>query len=204
MKFGTVEKIQPQVNLSDRDVDNLVKKYKYRPADKYMIESVYKTIENVIKPIVYYKVLDDMNGYEYFHSQDNKNKRLAIVAVTMGQYIDRLQDIFSDASDLFTASIIDNLSLEIMMKVYSVMAGDISKKYGLWLEKYIFVGDGMQIEHMNTIMDELKPKEIECNAAYNLIPAKSVVFAAQLSDKVHGDVNLCGNCSNKRCQFRTT
>lgn len=124
--------------------------------------------------------------------------------MSLGRYVDDIQDVLVKAGDLYTATVVDDICLEILMKMYSVIAGEVSQRYNMWIERYLFAGEHFEIEKMPLIINAVGAQaEVTCNEFYNLQPVKTTVLCCILSDKSKECSNkICANCSNVNCDMR--
>lgn len=195
-------KINPVVSLSDKEIDDIVRKYHFLPDKRAEIAGVFHTIENIIKPVIYYETDDKLTGFDFINNE--MHQKIIYCVMSLGRYVDDIQDVLVKAGDLYTATVVDDICLEILMKMYSVIAGEVSQRYNMWIERYLFAGEHFEIEKMPLIINAVGAQaEVTCNEFYNLQPVKTTVLCCILSDKSKECGNkICANCSNVNCDMR--
>lgn len=139
-------------------------------------------------------------GMEYEVLPDGK---YVFCAVTLGGWIDELQDLYEHAGRVLAAYMVECLAMELLAEAYGQAADFLHKETGLWVAGYTFYGDGLTLEEMAEALKEYHVKEVRCNEAYGLIPQKSAVYMARLTDVCQErNSHVCGSCSNTDCPNR--
>lgn len=188
------------VYLNETEIDELMVKYKYSPSDKNLIRGVYYSLEPLIRLKITYSVElnDDLINYK------NGCDKYAFAAISLGNYIDEFAKVYLDAGEVLIPNIINNIGMEILAKSYSILAGDISSRFGLWTKKYVFPGDdSLELDSSKDIIRLLNVKYLTCNKACVLEPAMSVTMKLLLSDINHGKIHFCDMCKNFNCVYRS-
>lgn len=164
-------------------------------------------------------------GFRYMEGQP------AYCAVTLGAGIDRLQERCSD-SDVSGAYMLECLGSVLLQKAYDIVDELLLENTGLYVQRYIFPGDGeLPLSDNGRILrrireagdareagrssdsvrvgkstgEERNPNSpaVFCNESYVLMPQKSVVFVAVLgADRT--DRHLCDACPSLTCPNRKT
>lgn len=204
--------IKPVLNISDKDIEDIVRIYHFKPCDKAWIAGVFHSIENIIKPVIYYDILDNITGYNYFEADEihsdiyeeiDVKSGILLVACTLGSHIDNLTNVYMEAEDICTANVLDSICCYIMRKMYDILAHKIEKENKAIIQKYYFAGEHIDIKFIPRILEKLNVNNISCNNHYSLLPLKSVVYICQLTnDKNKCANNICNNCTNVNCCVR--
>lgn len=123
-----------------------------------------------------------------------------LAAVTLGDGPERMQRRMKAAGDLLGAWAVDCLCMDMLKKLYAAIERSIGRK-GIFLKKVTFPQPGRDAENLREITDRLGAG-ISFSPAGMMIPAKSTVFTAQLTEKKSGEVaGSCSQCS-RSCPFR--
>ncbi len=149
------------------------------------------------------KAISEMASFDYRILTDEKDRRMAEVAMTLGEDLDHLQDAFGSQGLLMESYMVEALGNEILLQAYSAWNQYVTEKHGIFVERYIFFGgdDSTAVEDMRHVLSGLQIPVI-CNEAYCLIPSKSVVFSARLSEKETKCLGICTGCNNRNCPNR--
>lgn len=156
----------------------------------------------------------------------------AYCAVTLGAGIDRLQERCSDSGDMSGAYMLECLGCVLLQKAYDIVDELLRENTGLYVQRYVFPGDGeLPMSENAGILERIREAgnargagqssdsvragkstgeertadipAVSCNASYVLTPQKSVVFIAVMG-KDRKDRNLCDACPAVNCPNRKT
>ncbi|MBO5472555.1 MAG: hypothetical protein J6A08_02010 [Lachnospiraceae bacterium] len=125
------------------------------------------------------------------------------VAVSLGENIDILQNEYISRECLTEAYMIECIGMELLKNAYELAAEKIRDQYGLWTGGFEFLGERYPLEMTGAVLGLLAPDAITYNAAYMLMPKKTVVFMTTLQEeRRNGYCHVCDTCSNLRCPNR--
>lgn len=125
------------------------------------------------------------------------------VAVSLGENIDILQNEYISRECLTEAYMIECIGMELLKNAYELAAEKIRDQYGLWTGGFEFLGERYPLEMTGAVLGLLAPDAITYNAAYMLMPKKTVVFMTALQEeRRNGYCHVCDTCSNLRCPNR--
>lgn len=126
------------------------------------------------------------------------------VAMSLGNGVDLLQESYSQTGLLLQSYIVETLSGELLMRGYDAYNRYIAAHTDRHVARYHFPGseDSFPLEMLPELLKNLT-QEITCNAAYCMIPKKSVVFISELTqdETVHCQ-GICAGCGNMTCPNR--
>lgn len=132
----------------------------------------------------------------------------AYCAVTLGAGIDRLQEQCSDSGSVSGAYMLECLGSVLLQKAYDTVDELLRENTGLFVQRYIFPGDGeLPLSENARILERIReadaadPPAVSCNGSYVLTPQKSVVFVAVLGED-RRDRHLCDTCRSVNCPNR--
>lgn len=186
------------VMLTKEEIEQLAGRYHFTDADLFQIQGIYKEVERILAPTLYYRVFTKENGLCFINYDT-----YAVCVVTLGKEIDELQYHYSMKERIADAYIVECLGMELLSKAYQYVAEILWQETGLWAGKYDFLGEQFSLEWMQEIFDSLLQREVTYNKAYMLTPKKSVVYITQLTKKRQSSsCHICSNCTNVTCQNR--
>lgn len=126
-------------------------------------------------------------------------------AMSLGKGVDLLQESYSEKGLLMQSYIVETLAGELLMRGYDAYNRSIAAHTDRHVARYHFPGseEAFPLEILPDLLKDLT-QEITCNAAYCMIPKKSVVFVSELTrdDTVHCQ-GICAGCGNSTCPNRT-
>ena len=154
----------------------------------------------------------------------------AYCAVTLGAGIDRLQERCSHSGDVSGAYMLECLGSVLLQKAYDIVDELLRENTGLFVQRYVFPGDGeLPLSENGRILERIRgagsgesagpdggssigmesireagvadPPAVSCNGSYVLTPQKSVVFVAVLGAD-RKDRQLCDACPSVTCPNR--
>lgn len=200
-------KVRMTVEQSNREafIDRVVEKYHFSVEDRESLLLVYDKVRSYMAPYALYRINNRMRGVPLIDKEQS-----AIVAMTLGEGIDRLQDYYEKRNELSESYMVECLASELLLQMYAEFNQNYPKFHRRYIKRYVFIGEELPLSMMQSLLDELYGKneesntdkmEITANPYGVLMPSKSVVFFAILSDnpsqKCQG---ICQNCGNIECE----
>lgn len=177
------------VALTDAQLQACADRYHFTGETMGQLHNVYASMQLLLQCSLEYEVLQD--------------GKYAFCAVTLGGWIDELQTLYEAAGRILAAYMIECLAMELLAEAYGQAAGVLHRETGLWVAGYTFYGDGLTLEQMAEALKKYNVKEVRCNEACGLVPQKSAVYMAQLTDiRQEGTCNVCDTCGNRDCRDR--
>lgn len=187
--------INLHTSIGEKDIDELIKRYHFNSNDIYSYMGIAKILQSLLKIQGYYEWVTDDIITEY--------DSCLVGFMTIGEGIDKLQELYSQYGGIEEEYLIDCLGSIILMKNYELFIQEIQKRTGMWVEKIEFLGDKYSIELLPKLHEICKPENISYTSDYILIPKKSVSFLLPLSDRPSNNpCNICTNCENQFCIFK--
>ncbi len=126
------------------------------------------------------------------------------VVISLGAGVDALQERYADQGLLSECYMLEALAGELLMQSYGAYNRYVEAATDLHVARYHFPGseDAWPVEMLPKLLDGLT-KRVVCNAAYCLLPKKSVVFIAELT-KEEGVrcEGICAGCHHPDCPNR--
>lgn len=126
------------------------------------------------------------------------------VAMSLGNGLDDLQESYHRKERLSESYMLEVLASEILLKGYEAYNRYMARNTEWHVARYYFPGNGKEfpLEMLPRLLETLTPK-IVCNAAFCMLPKKSVAFIAELTkDENISCKGICAGCKNIRCSNR--
>ena len=199
-------KIRMTAEQSNKDnfLIKVIDKYHFEQKDKPLIEEVYEELLRTATPFAIYKINQWLTGLKYID-----DGQVALVAMTLGKGPDILEETYTEAGKLTEAYMVECLSNEILLGMYSEFNQLYARFHRRYVTRYVFIGDDIPVSQMKDILDKLQQcgenstAEIVANEYGVLTPSKSVVFYAMLSDDPYVRCEgVCVGCHNTNCDNR--
>lgn len=179
------------IELTDADIHKLLQRYHFTESDYESVMHLYYALLPLVKAEVF---IEYNPGYEFI-----EYNHYVVIAVTLGEYIDRLIALYSEAEKVSQAYIIDCIGLELLMHAYRKALQEVHVKTGLWVQQMEFLGDKYPINTTLEILQHMQQTHITCNEAFMMSPPKSTVFVAELTDQPKDIDKACTLCKNCKC-----
>lgn len=126
------------------------------------------------------------------------------VVMSLGNGVDSLQERYSERELLSKSYMIEVLASELLLQGYAAYNRYIRKNTDRHVARYHFPGneEAFPLEMLPGLLKELTSL-ITCNAAFCMLPKKSVAFIAELTqdDKIQCR-GICVDCNNLNCSNR--
>ncbi len=196
-------KFSISINNIGRDmlIRNTLKKYHFNETDESTMVELYDEIVRNCEPYAIYRINHRTTGIRYIDESQT-----AVCAITLGQAMDELLDSMKEGKKLDEAYMADCLAGEMLLHMYDIFNQEYSKFHRRYVNRYVFVGDTIPLTSMQTILDDIYDNEEEANREivaneYGvLLPSKSVVFYALLTDNPKQIcAGICASCGREDC-----
>ena len=126
------------------------------------------------------------------------------VVISLGAGLDRLQEQYSEQGSLSKSYMLEALAGELLMESYAAYNRYVAETTDWHVARYHFPGseEAYPLEMLPELLAGLT-KRVTCNAAFCLIPKKSVVFVAELTqDESVQCEGICMGCHKMHCTNR--
>lgn len=181
--------------LTTENFKEIIRRYHFREEDLPMIEALHQSMMPLLQTKAYYRWKEKEEPILY--------ERYAVVFLTLGDGIDRLQEVYLNKKCLSEAYMVECISLELLTKAYEEFVKRVQRETGKWAEKIDFLGDTYPMEMLPELYAEFDSIDIAYNESLVLTPSKSVVFLLPMSEeKAENSCHICENCKNTECIFR--
>ncbi len=167
-------------------VANVISKYHFDEASREKITDIYGQIKTCARPYAIYRINQKATGIRAID-----DCQAAIVAMTLGAGVDKLQDEYNSAGCLDEAYMIDCISNELLLHMYEEFNREYGRYHRRYIKKYIFVGEEIPLTNNKTLIEQLKINKKK--AVVNGLDYESI--DADTTDKQN--VNTRVNCVDK-------
>lgn len=191
------------INEIGRDmlIRNTLKKYHFNDTDEKTMGEIYDEIVGSCEPYAIYRINHRTTGIRYIDESQT-----AVCAITMGRAMDDILETMKEEKKLDEAYMADCLAGEMLLHMYDIFNQEYSKFHRRYVNRYIFIGDTIPLTNMQGILDDIYDnedvdrREIVANEYGVLLPSKSVVFYALLTDNPKQIcAGICASCGREDC-----
>ena len=199
--------------LTEMFVRAVARRYHYEWKDQKKLRQVAADIRSALEGQEgFYCILPDRLD-NFLKKENKKGEYYAGVILTLGEGVDRLQDIYNDKGDMERAYMAEVMTGELLRNAYLQFSGWLLKNSCYETESFHFFGteEEFPMERMTKLLDYQSEKKVTCNGAYCLKPKKSVVFVAKLRNQRKNvesgrekniSAAMCAACENKNCIYK--
>lgn len=188
-------------------IDSVKEKYHFSEEDRQNLCAVYDRVCAYTDPYAAYRINSRMRGNALIDEEQS-----AIVAMTLGEGVDRLQEYYEREHALAESYMTECIANEILLAMYADFNRNYPRFHRRYVKRYVFIGDEIPLPAMKGLLDEVYHRteeqpaqegEITANEYGVLFPSKSVVFFALLSDNPNQICGgICMHCPNIACENR--
>lgn len=195
-------------SISTNDIDrdyilrNTIKKYHFQDADKEQLTFIYDEICNSCNPYAIYRINHRTTGVRYIDESQT-----AVCAITLGRAMDDILEAYKEEKLLSEAYMAECLAGELLLRMYDIFNQEYSKFHRRYVNRYVFPGDVIPLTSIQTVLEDiydnhpLEDREIVANEYGVLLPSKSVVFYALLTDNPKQIcAGICASCGRTDCE----
>lgn len=126
------------------------------------------------------------------------------VVMSLGGGLDSLQESYTEKGMLSESYMLETLASEILLKGYGAYNRSVQEHTKLHVARYYFPGSEAQLPlDMVPVLLQGFDRRVTCNDAFCILPKKSVVFIARLTqDAQMRCESICVGCGNIHCPNR--
>lgn len=200
-------KIRISVEQQNKEIfiNSVIEKYHFDEAKEKELIGVYDQMLLGIGAYAAYRINTRVTGVK-----EIDNNQSAIVAMTLGAGVDRLQESYIRKEQLEKSYMLECIANELLLKMYKEFNKAYARFHRRYVMKYVFIGNDISLTDIPKLLEEIKGKkngedsnEIRANEYGVLFPSKSVVFYAVLSENPKAECEgICAGCENTSCQNR--
>lgn len=200
-------KIRISVEQQNKEIfiNSVIEKYHFDENKEKELIGVYDQMLLGIGAYAAYRINTHVTGVN-----DIDNNQAAIVAMTLGAGVDRLQESYIRKEQLEKSYMLECIANELLLKMYKEFNKAYARFHRRYVMKYVFIGNDISLTEIPKLLEEIKGKkngedsnEIRSNEYGVLFPSKSVVFYAVLSENPKAECEgICARCENTSCENR--
>ncbi len=126
------------------------------------------------------------------------------VIMSLGSSLDSLQESYHERGLLSESYMLEALASELLLMGYGAYNSYVNERRDRHVARYHFPGgeEGFPLEMMPELLKGFQ-HGLTCNAAFCIIPKKSVVFVAELTKDMQIQCeSVCTGCQNIHCPNR--
>ena len=126
------------------------------------------------------------------------------VVMTLGKGLDCLQESYQKEGMLTESYMLEALASELLLHGYKAYNHHVREAGGWHVARYHFPGSekNLSLEMLPHMLSRFSV-QVSCNEAFCIMPKKSVVFLAELTqDETVRCEGICVGCENVRCSNR--
>ncbi|MBD5543455.1 MAG: hypothetical protein HDR01_04200 [Lachnospiraceae bacterium] len=197
-----MKQVKLTLNLSEQEIKGTLERYHFSKEDLPVLCSFFLALKPLIDSKAFYEIVSPKQKRpEQLGFVEEKHFLAAIV--TLGEPLDRFQELYLEAQDILSAYVIECLSLDLLNQAYEKLAERIEAEEGLYISKYEFLGEKYPLDKTKDIFDYFSQSQVTYNEAYMLMPQKSVVFLGKLTrEKKEICRHICESCRKENCANR--
>lgn len=165
-------------------------------------KEMYPVLQTVIVEVV--KKARKEAAWQWIPYEDDLECKQFTVLMTLGREIDRLQEEYLKEGMLSEAYMAEVVASEILLRGYEAFNKWVAKEGFGYVERYFFFGseENFPLDSIPKFLKNFR-LSVTCNEAYCMIPKKSVMFVAKLSENPATICpGICVGCDSKNCPNR--
>lgn len=216
-----------RISIEQTDIkgflNRIIRRYHFEEQDYEQLLKVYEQLQVHMSPYAMYKINHRMTGLSMID-----DAQAAMVALTLGSGVDSMKERFTRQGKLSEAYMLDCLANELLLIMYKEFNKAYARFHRRYVKRYVFIGDEISPTAIPQILEDIKGtkkviedaesteneetnmkeilrerEDIYANEYGALIPSKSVVFYALLSDNPSQSCEgICMGCGNVLCENR--
>lgn len=185
----------------DRDFIKMVcEKYRYEETHLRELQAVAGEMLPLMRRDAFWEVCTPW----IWNSGEKTDAVYEGVVMTLGTAVDCLQESYHKEGMLVESYMLEALASELLLQGYKAYNRHVTEAGGWHVARYHFPGSGenLPLEMLPRILSRFSVP-VSCNEAFCILPKKSVVFLAELTqDETIKCEGICVGCGNVRCSNR--
>ena len=170
-------KVRMSVEQSNTEafIKCVMDKYHFLKSDRETLTNLYAQLKNYLGPYASYRINQKVTGVPAIDEGPS-----AIVAMTLGAGVDRLQERYMRSEKLEEAYMIDCLCAELLLRMYAEFNASYAKFHRRYVKRYVFIGDEIPVTAMSDLLKDIRGEK---KKADNKTCETTDEAAAELCDK---------------------
>lgn len=183
-------------------LESVCRKYHYGKEQEMELRAVAEEM----LPLIQREAFWENRESGLFHEKRKETAGAAYedVIMSLGSSLDRLQENYHEKEQLSQSYMLEALASELLLMGYGAYNRYVREKRNWHVARYHFPGSEEKFP-LEMVPELLKgfQYQITCNTAFCIIPKKSVVFVAELTQDMQMQCeSICENCHNAHCPNR--
>lgn len=137
-------------NNIDDFINKIIFKYHFDKKDAIDLKRTYLDMVKLIDAKAVYKINQHVTGVKEI--DDNQS---AVVAMTLGDGIDRMQEDMIKEQRIAEAYMMDCIADELLLLLYKEFNKTYARYHRRYVKKYVFIGEEVKLEAIPDILDDL-------------------------------------------------
>ncbi len=179
-----------------------------RVCEKYHFEEInlreLQTVAEEMLPLMRREACWEVCAPWKWNGGERKDAVYEGVVMTLGRSLDCLQENYHKEGKLTESYMLEALASELLLQGYKAYNRHVREAGERHVARYHFPGSekSLPLEMLPQILDEFSV-QVSCNEAFCMLPKKSVVFLAELTqDEGVRCEGICVGCGNVGCSNR--
>ena len=183
-------------------LEGVCRKYHYGKAQEVELKAVAEEMLPLIRREAFWESRESgsLNG----KLKETAGAAYEAVIMSLGSSLDSLQESYHAKEQLSESYMLEALASELLLVGYGAYNRYVKEKGNWHVARYHFPGseENFPLEMVPELLKGFQC-QLTCNAAFCIIPKKSVVFVAELTqnEKIQCE-SICADCHNMHCPNR--
>ncbi len=136
---------------SDEFINQVISKHHFSESDKERLVQVYQQIKMSMGPYAAYRINQKVTGVQAIDDGP-----AAIVSMTLGAGVDRLQERYMRNGQLEEAYMLDCLASELLLQMYGEFNAAYARFHRRYVKRYVFIGDEIPASAIPDLLRDIK------------------------------------------------
>ena len=149
-------KVRMSVEQQNREtfMNCVLLKYHFSESDRERLTQVYEQMKICMGPYAAYRINQKVTGIQAIDDGP-----AAIVSMTLGAGIDRVQEHYMRHGQLEEAYMIDCLSSELLLQMYGEFNAAYAKFHRRYVKRYVFIGNEIPVTVIPDLLQDIRGKK---------------------------------------------
>lgn len=172
-------KVRMSLEQQDKDklIDKIIDKYHFTDGDRETLIMIYGQLKKYIEPYASYRINQRITGVP-----DIDDGPSAMVSMTLGAGVDRLQERYIRDDRLEEAYMLDCICAELLLLLYGEFNRSYARFHRRYVKRYVFIGDEIPLTAIPGILTDIRGKKTSAKKNDNAVSENTEEISDTISD----------------------
>lgn len=171
---------------SDEFINQVISKHHFSESDRERLVQVYQQIKMCMGPYAAYRINQKVTGVQAIDDGP-----AAIVSMTLGAGVDRLQERYMRNGQLEETYMLDCLASELLLQMYGEFNAAYARFHRRYVKRYVFIGDEIPASAIPDLLRDIRGQKRQPDKQADKQPEEQEQAKTEADMSEETGKNLC-------------